>query len=61
LAETDAYGVSKAALNALTRILARELAPRRINSTCSGWCAPTWAGVTRRGRSRKASRASSSA
>jgi NAD(P)-dependent dehydrogenase (short-subunit alcohol dehydrogenase family) len=36
---TDAYGVSKAALNALTRILARELAPRRIrvNSTCPGW------------------------
>jgi NAD(P)-dependent dehydrogenase (short-subunit alcohol dehydrogenase family) len=34
---TDAYGVSKAALNALTRIVARELAPRRIrvNSTCS--------------------------
>ena len=36
---TDAYGVSKAALNALTRILARELGPRRIrvNSTCPGW------------------------
>jgi NAD(P)-dependent dehydrogenase (short-subunit alcohol dehydrogenase family) len=36
---TDAYGVSKAALNALTRILARELVPRRIrvNSTCPGW------------------------
>jgi NAD(P)-dependent dehydrogenase (short-subunit alcohol dehydrogenase family) len=36
---TDAYGVSKAALNALTRLLARELAPRRIrvNSTCPGW------------------------
>lgn len=36
---TDAYGVSKAALNALTRILARELAPRsiKVNATCPGW------------------------
>jgi len=34
---TDAYGVSKAALNALTRILASELAPIRVNSTCPGW------------------------
>jgi len=36
---SDAYGVSKAALNALTRILASELAPRRIrvNATCPGW------------------------
>lgn len=35
----DAYGVSKAGLNALTRILARDLAPRRIrvNATCPGW------------------------
>jgi len=35
----DAYGVSKAALNAWTRILARELAPRRIrvNAPCPGW------------------------
>lgn len=35
----DAYGFSKAALNALTRILARELAERgiRVNSTCPGW------------------------
>ncbi len=36
---TDAYGVSKAALNALTRILAAELASRniRVNATCPGW------------------------
>ncbi|MCX5746193.1 MAG: SDR family oxidoreductase [Proteobacteria bacterium] len=36
---TDAYGVSKAALNALTRIFAAELAPRhlRVNATCPGW------------------------
>jgi NAD(P)-dependent dehydrogenase (short-subunit alcohol dehydrogenase family) len=36
---TDAYGVSKAALNALTQILATELAPRqiRVNATCPGW------------------------
>ena len=36
---TDTYGVSKAALNALTRILASELAPRhiRVNATCPGW------------------------
>jgi len=35
----DAYGVSKAALNALTRVLAAELAPRgiRVNATCPGW------------------------
>ena len=36
---TDVYGVSKAALNALTRVLAVELAPRgiRVSSTCPGW------------------------
>lgn len=36
---TDAYGVSKAALDALTRLLAVELAPRqiRVNATCPGW------------------------
>jgi NAD(P)-dependent dehydrogenase (short-subunit alcohol dehydrogenase family) len=36
---TDAYALSKAALNALTRILADELAPRaiRVNATCPGW------------------------
>jgi len=34
-----AYRVSKAALNALTRVLAAELAPDRIlvNSICPGW------------------------
>lgn len=36
---TESYGVAKAALNALTRILATELADRQIkvNSTCPGW------------------------
>ncbi|MEO6774053.1 MAG: SDR family NAD(P)-dependent oxidoreductase [Kofleriaceae bacterium] len=36
---TDAYGVSKAALGALTRILAGELATRglRVNATDPGW------------------------
>jgi NAD(P)-dependent dehydrogenase (short-subunit alcohol dehydrogenase family) len=36
---TNAYSVSKAALNALTRILARELAGTavRVNSVCPGW------------------------
>jgi carbonyl reductase 1 len=36
---SSAYGVSKLALNALTRLLAHDLAPRgvRVNSTCPGW------------------------
>jgi NAD(P)-dependent dehydrogenase (short-subunit alcohol dehydrogenase family) len=36
---SSAYRVSKAALNAFTRILAGELAPRRIrvNAVCPGW------------------------
>jgi len=34
---TNAYGVSKAALNALTRLLAAELPNLRINATCPGW------------------------
>jgi carbonyl reductase 1 len=36
---SDAYGVSKAALNALTRIFASELAGRgiKVNATCPGW------------------------
>jgi NAD(P)-dependent dehydrogenase (short-subunit alcohol dehydrogenase family) len=35
----SAYSVSKVALNALTRVLARDLTPRRIsvNSVCPGW------------------------
>jgi NAD(P)-dependent dehydrogenase (short-subunit alcohol dehydrogenase family) len=35
----SAYKVSKAALNALTRILAAELRPRgiRVNAVCPGW------------------------
>jgi NAD(P)-dependent dehydrogenase (short-subunit alcohol dehydrogenase family) len=38
-AGTPAYSVSKAALNALTRILAAELRPHRIlvNAVCPGW------------------------
>jgi NAD(P)-dependent dehydrogenase (short-subunit alcohol dehydrogenase family) len=34
------YSASKLALNALTRVLAHELAPRRIrvNAVCPGWC-----------------------
>jgi carbonyl reductase 1 len=36
---SSAYRVSKAGLNALTRVLAKELAPRRIkvNAVCPGW------------------------
>ena len=34
----DAYGVSKAAIEALSRILAKELAPIRVNATNPGWC-----------------------
>ncbi len=36
---SSAYRVSKAALNALARVLARDLAPRRIrvNAVCPGW------------------------
>ena len=36
---SSAYRVSKVALNALARILARELAPRgiRVNAVCPGW------------------------
>lgn len=36
---SSAYRVSKAALNAYTRVLARDLAPRhiRVNAVCPGW------------------------
>jgi NAD(P)-dependent dehydrogenase (short-subunit alcohol dehydrogenase family) len=36
---SSAYRVSKVSLNALVRILARELGPRRIrvNAVCPGW------------------------
>lgn len=36
---SSAYRVSKAGLNALTRVLARELGPRhiRVNAVCPGW------------------------
>jgi NAD(P)-dependent dehydrogenase (short-subunit alcohol dehydrogenase family) len=36
---SSAYSVSKVGLNALTRVLARELAPRaiRVNAVCPGW------------------------
>lgn len=36
---SSAYSVSKALLNAATRVLARDLAPRRIrvNAVCPGW------------------------
>ena len=43
---TPAYSVSKVALNALTRMLADELRPRRIlvNSVCPGWVATEMGG-----------------
>ena len=33
----SAYSVSKAGLNALTRILARELPRLHVNAVCPGW------------------------
>ncbi len=43
---TPAYSVSKAALNALTRLLAGELRPDRIlvNAVCPGWTATDMGG-----------------
>lgn len=34
---TSAYGVSKVGVNALTRILARELPDQKVNAVCPGW------------------------
>jgi carbonyl reductase 1 len=44
---SSAYRVSKVGLNALTRVLARELAPRRIrvNAVCPGWVRTDMAGA----------------
>ncbi|HEX6182678.1 MAG TPA: SDR family oxidoreductase [Pyrinomonadaceae bacterium] len=44
---TPAYSVSKAALNALTRMLADELRPARVlvNSVCPGWVATEMGGA----------------
>lgn len=44
----NAYSVSKAALNALTRILARELADKghRVNAVCPGWVRTRMGGVS---------------
>ena len=47
-AGSPAYSVSKAALNALTRILAAELRDMRVNAVCPGWTATDMGG--RRGR-----------
>jgi NAD(P)-dependent dehydrogenase (short-subunit alcohol dehydrogenase family) len=41
---TPAYSVSKAALNALTRVLAGELPGMRINAVCPGWTATDMGG-----------------
>ena len=46
-AGTPAYSVSKAALNALTRILAAELRSDRVlvNAVCPGWVATDMGGA----------------
>jgi NAD(P)-dependent dehydrogenase (short-subunit alcohol dehydrogenase family) len=41
---TPAYSVSKAALNALTRLLAGELRAFRVNAVCPGWVATDMGG-----------------
>lgn len=45
---TNAYGVSKALLNAFTRVLGRELggSKRRVNSVCPGWVRTRMGGST---------------
>ena len=55
-----AYSASKAALNALTRMLAADLRADNVlvNSVCPGGSRPTWAGRAA-DRSRRAPRASS--
>lgn len=42
---TPAYGVSKAALNALTLKLARELPGMKVNAVCPGWIATDMGGA----------------
>lgn len=44
---TPAYSVTKAALNALTRVFADELRPARVlvNSVCPGWVATDMGGA----------------
>jgi NAD(P)-dependent dehydrogenase (short-subunit alcohol dehydrogenase family) len=39
-----AYSVSKAALNALTRMLAADLRPILVNAVCPGWVATDMGG-----------------
>jgi|KBSSwiStaDraftv2_1062776.scaffolds.fasta_scaffold966930_1 carbonyl reductase 1 len=41
---SSAYSVSKVALNAFTRILARELPAARVNAICPGWVATDMGG-----------------
>eukprot|EP01094_Clydonella_sp_ATCC50884_P024241 TRINITY_DN6020_c0_g3_i2.p3 TRINITY_DN6020_c0_g3~~TRINITY_DN6020_c0_g3_i2.p3 ORF type:complete len:102 (+),score=18.82 TRINITY_DN6020_c0_g3_i2:138-443(+) len=43
---SSAYGLSKTALSAYTRILAQQLAPRNIHvsAMCPGWCRTSMAG-----------------
>jgi NAD(P)-dependent dehydrogenase (short-subunit alcohol dehydrogenase family) len=58
---TPAYSVSKAALNALSRMLADELRASHIlvNSVCPGWVATEMGGPMHRDQSRKALQVSS--